>query len=136
MSKLYTKLQALLRDLNEFQHGSTGARYWLDLRCLILITHLYTEYLLEQLLIKHRFSETKAKREGFKWKITELKDKEIIDSVLYQELSRLNDARNAVGHNLNIIGKLAGIDHYYLDMTSTKRKAAKLFEQLANLVVA
>ena len=135
MSTLYTKLQALIRDLNEFQHGATGTRYWLDQRCLILLTHLYTEHLLEQLLIKHRFTERKVKGLTYRKKVDTLHMRGKINCKLYDELIKLNNARNAVGHNLNIIGRLAGIDHHYLDMATTKRKAAKFFEQLANLVV-
>ena len=134
MKSIGSKFERLKRELEVFKRGVPTERYWIDQRCLILLTHIYTEILVNKLITLNGFSESRAKNEGYKLKINKLKEKGILKKELYGELVRLNDARNAVGHNLNIIGELSNIDHYYLDMDKTKEKAVKLFDDLTLLL--
>jgi len=131
---IHRKIANLVNDFNTFGEVSTGKRYWLDQRCLILLSHLYTEYLIKIISEQVGYSPKLIKKKDYQWKIDKLHGDKIIDRDLYENLDELNDARNTVSHNLNIREELFDINHTYLDMKSTKLKAVDLFTRLANLI--
>jgi uncharacterized protein YutE (UPF0331/DUF86 family) len=128
------KIERFNSDLNQFKVDVTGVRYNLDRRCLILLGHLYTEYLLVKILEANGETEKKANSKSYKNKIDTLHKKGILNKELYLDLEKLNNARNTIAHNLNIIGKLMEVDQDFVFIKTIKAKLVDAFTKLSGLL--
>ena len=133
MGDLQLKLQKLIADLNKFDDNGVNEKYFLDLRCLILLIHLYAEHFLNRLIIEKRHART-PETMTFAAKIKKLKTDETLDEQLYTELDQLNNARNAIAHKLNITGELTGLNADYLNMNWLKSNATQLIIKVAGKI--
>ena len=123
------KIKNLIDQLNLLHSNVSGHRFWLDLRLVILLCSLFCEYLIS-LIYKHK----KIIKEKFKDKTTELENKDIISQDLKKELDELYKARNAIAHNLTIIGKINNINPDFLDINTAKSKGIKCLIGLLQVI--
>lgn len=121
--------------LKLFNENTSGERYWIDLRVLILLTHLFIEHFLNKIVVIFlNYKVPRVNKEGFHWKIEKLHENDVIDGDLYVDLGILNEARNSIAHNLKIIGRLDGVSTTYLSIKHTKEKSAELMEEVSKIL--
>ena len=133
MEDLQLKLKKLIADLNAFDDKAVNEKYFLDVRCLILLIHLYVEHFLNRLTIEKRYART-PETMTFAAKIKKLRADGTLDEQLSMELDQLNNARNAIAHKLNITGELTGFDADYVNMNWLKSNAAQLIIKVAEKI--
>lgn len=81
---------AFLKDISEIK----------DLRLLILLSHLYFENFIDEIIRKRLDSSSKILEFSFIIKLEMLHASKIVDDFLYSELRFINNLRNKYAHNL------------------------------------
>lgn len=83
--------RAFLKDVIEIE----------DHRLLILISHLYFENFIEEIIKKRLNYSSRTLNSSFSQKLELLHTSEIIDEFYYSELKFINNLRNSYAHNLS-----------------------------------
>lgn len=97
--------------------------------------HLYAEHFINRIYsLNSKKTMKNIEKLGFQHKIDKLKEQQIIADGLFTQLDLLNDARNAIGHNLKIVDKLSNVNNVYLDTKSTKIEIINIITGLANKI--
>ena len=116
-TNLNLKIENLIRDLNILTSRVPAPQFWLDLRLTILLCFLFCEELVN-ILCRHKTIII----DKFKEKTKLLQKQGVIPQTLKTDLDELYSVRNAIAHNLKIIGKISSVNQAYLDVDTAKSK--------------